>query len=480
MIDDWTNRAYSRWRARWPSAAKWFLPTLTLILAAMLVWPGALMEIADGKEKWWVALISMLVLSAFLFIVGRDAVIEVQTPKRPKVHIFIPANDVKLVGDALLQYAGFLAAKEKFASDLDLRFYDSSSPDWISVLEQCIANTPRHEPIWAIVTMSSKGAQARERLDVLLERDYQLRKQLTILFTVTSSRFETSDRDNYFRVFIDGRQEAVAIASHIRLARSEGSPQKVLCVRNNSNYGKDAAAVLVDRLRDMFTVDVVSVDDLSTVKSAEYQIAVVIAYDEDLRAFFTKLKGDGFRGLVIGTTTLSVPDWQARIEFPENVEVLHTTVDHDDKDFEDRLKPINVDTIAALGNTCLINQHTVQQLRNDTHRYNAYKNISYNYISAFCEDCVRLFAVAARVGKPSIRSLLDDAKYDQQRRKTIIRDVDFGVTGEAHVSVFLKRLYPCPLSGEDAGAGGQRLRHSSAEIEILAQCDGAVARETIQ
>ncbi len=107
--------------------------------------------------------------------------------------IFIPANHLPIIGDALLQYAGFLAAEEKkeYSDVLDFEYHDSSDSKWLDELEECVRSTPYHQPVWIIVTMSAKGALARHALDLHLERRPRLWKQLTAVFTVASSRFET-------------------------------------------------------------------------------------------------------------------------------------------------------------------------------------------------------------------------------------------------------------------------------------------------
>lgn len=441
-FEDWFGQVYSWFYERYPLVAPSLLPLVALFLSMLIIWPTALLEIVSSPDdKIWVAVLSTLIVWALLAPVATLVLMPVITPRRPKVHVFIPANNVEIIGDALLQYAGFLAAVEKFSDDVEIQFHDSSAEDWLAQVERCIGETPRHHPVWLVITMSAKGEEARTRLNVLLERDQRLRKRLTVLFTVASSAFRTSDRNNYFRLFVDGRDEASAIATHIQVSHWQPPLERVLCVRVDSNYGADASRELTERLGESTIVDEVAISELDTIDSSKYAVVVVVAYDEDLRRLFEKLGADGFQGVVIGTTTLSVRDWQQRIDVPQNVRVLHTATLYDDRDFARRLAAINVDSIAAVEN-CLIDVRTLQALRNQPERYESYKKIDDNYISAFCGDCIRLFAIASKAGKPSIRALLDDPRFDEERRSAIVRDVDFGVTGDARVSIFLTSYSP--------------------------------------
>lgn len=176
---------------------------------------------------------------------------------------------------------------------------------------------------------------------------------------------------------------------------------------------------------------------------------MAIAYDQDLRKLFGFLKDKDFKGDLFGTTTLSVPDWRKLWDYdPSKITVMHTAVSgfEENAEFCESLKPITYDKIVELDNkrkeqgNGIFNINTINRMHNDRKTYDAYKNIENNYISAFCADCVSLFALAARKGHPTLRSLLDDPTVDEDRRTlTVIRDLDFGVTGDAHVSVFLRK-----------------------------------------
>lgn len=453
MIDpDLYRQIASVAHKRWPRQASWLVVFgVPIVVAIMLILPDALLEIVPDEEKPLAAGMLIIIAAAILvpIFIGIDASLKpIVIPKKPFIYVFFPVNDVHTRGDMLLQYAGFLAAKNRFDDEISIHFRDSSAPDWILEMEKCIETTPLDSPIWLVITMSKQGQVAREKLNIMLNKDQRLRERLTALFTVTSSRFETRDRQNMFRLFVDGEAEAIAISEHLRLNYLETTEskntKKVLCFHIDSPYGIEVSETIKDRLSDLATVDRCTPDNLQDITLSEYQLIVVIAYDQDLRLIFNALRSINFAGTVIGTTTLSVPDWQQLIQCDQtHFEIAHTAVSGFERNqqFIDHLEPITIEHLAQLQEGGLLTARMMNELHKDREMFEAYQDIQNNYISAFCYDCICLFDLASKKGHPTLRSLLDDPRVDEERRNaTVIRDLDFGVTGDSHVSVFIKKI----------------------------------------
>ncbi|MDW3094712.1 MAG: hypothetical protein R8G33_03465 [Gammaproteobacteria bacterium] len=421
---------------------------ISVISATVLVWPGAIIEIVDDNDKLYVALL-IYVFAIFLFYLLYDATKRyfqpITVPRKPKVCVFIPANNKSARGDALLQVAGFEAAKLKY-NNLDIEQLDSSKPDWMHKLEDMIFNTKPNEPIWIIITMSKYGAEARELIESYTKKDERLRERLTVIFTVTSSRFETTDRKNLFRIFVDGEKEISAIYEFIKLTKDIDSLDEIICYKNNSNYGEDAYKKLSSLLPGSINLTPCNKDNISeALEQSTAKIVIAIAYDEDLIVLFDTLYKNEFVGTLIGTTPMSVPDWQKLFLINKNMlDVYHTAVSgyEDDPEFEERLRPINFQYITDSNKvgTPIFDSNTIREMALDD-AYESYSEIENNYVSAFCEDCIRLINMATKKGHPTLYKLLNDPSCDEERRGlTLLRDLDFGVTGDAHVDVYIKKL----------------------------------------
>ncbi|MEX0323792.1 MAG: hypothetical protein AB3N63_16640 [Puniceicoccaceae bacterium] len=434
---------------KWPQHSAIIVVTLiSLVSALLLIAPGAIIEIIENpSDKTWAAIFLAVITTAILYPIYLSIYVTIKpvvVPRIPRVNVFFPVNDYNSRGDALLQYAGFEAARAKFNDNIDIRLFDSSKDDWLFDLEQCIygKDVPDDSPVWIIVAMSSYGKKARERIEAYLKKDPRLKERLTAIFTVSSSKFETSDRRNLFRIFVDGETEVTAIAEYIELNLSPRSNEPLICFRVDSNYGRDAEKKLFDLFGEKYEIRTCDKNSIEEVDFTGASVVVAIAYDLDLRTLFSKLKSNGFKGHVFGTTPMSVPDWKKLFDYdPANITVMHTSVSgfDNDPDFQARLAPINVEYLINRDEE-LIKGRTAHRLRDDAKEYAAYSSIESNYISAFCEDCVRLFELASRKGHPTLYSMLSDPSCDSDRRNlTTLRDLDFGVTGEAHVSVFLRK-----------------------------------------
>lgn len=441
----------------WQGKPHWYaILIFALLLSCATILPGAIIEILDETgDKIW-ATIGFFFLSTvifyFVYKVIFHSLAPIIVPDKPKLHVFIPINDKKVWSDAFLQYAGFIIGKEygKYSDSIDLIFHDSSKKKWIDEIKKCIDETREDHPVWFVFTMSDKGKEVRERLELYLKKDPRLRQRLTALFTVSSSRFETEDRMNMFRLFVDGEGEAIAITEHIRHNIVAGTEDEVnvLCCRVNSAYGEHACMKIKERLEngkynidECIDEDIQNVDDIN-----KYQLLILFTYDQGIRNIFQYINENNFTGIVLGGSTLSVKDWKKLINFKaEKVNVMHTAVSGFDENIEyaKAIKVVDYDYIVGYDkdNSKIIETDTVMEMNKDRLKFDAYKDLESNYITAFCADCVNLFAFSVKKGRPTLRSLLDDPRLDEERKRlTLIRDLDFGVTGDASVSIYMSKF----------------------------------------
>lgn len=444
------RREYQR---KWPRAHPWIITSLfALFTAVLLIVPGVLLEIIPITGDKIKVTILVIIIAALLITLGYLPVYRsiwpIEFPKKSCIYIFIPANEKGSWGDAFLQYAGFWAGNDESNKKIKLEFRDSSKGTFLDEIDQCITDTPENNPVWIVITMSHKGYEARKHLDKILKRDPHLKERLTVLFTVASSRFETSDRKNMFRIFVDGEAEGVAISEYIRLNMpgSKSNPTPILCYRVNGQYGTDALNRLEGCLSKQYKVIPCYEDGLNEIDITQFKIVVAISYDQGLRKLFDFLDENNFEGQVLGTTTLSVPSWQKQWNYDSSkIAVMYTAVSgfEEDETFVKKLKPLNYSRIIEIDqaqNDPIFMRTTIDIIHDDSRRYNAGKGIENNYISAFCAVCIHLLALAIDKDIPTLHALLDDPEMDEERGKlTIIRDLDFGVTGDAHVSVFMRK-----------------------------------------
>lgn len=466
----------------------YFAPPFVATAILLINWLVDL--IANGDAKLWFIPLAAFIAAFFAnyFIIKRCRLVLFDGAVKILVCVPIPTtNDEEtdkgkrlgILGDICLQLAGFQVGQELYSEHIEIEPFSTAREGWTEALTQKLDKMFKDStrPIWIVVTMSRTMSAVMDIVTKwLLDNKHLKIGRTTVIFTVTSSDFITNDRRTMFRLFVDGNKEAHQISEHINAINHHANlkVKSVLCAVTNSTYGRQASIHLRDRLKRSRVTSRMALITNSSIKLVdkgqelektaptttvtgndinEYDAVVLFAYDRDLKSIFLRLKDAGYKGYVIGATTLSVEDWQNNVkkavhDWKEKPKVFHTAV----VGFDERRDTTNafIKGITKLsGSSVLSNQlwlsHSCEMDEKlklefvESADYEDYRKITNNYISAFCAEALRLFSLMKKHEKGTLRELLDcETAADELKYSALIKDVDFGVNGESHVLLTIK------------------------------------------
>jgi len=372
-------------------------------------------------------------------------------PEKLRVHVVLPTNKnnyKNTLGDGLIQAAGFLAASDAYNDRIEIIPHDhENNPDkaW-DILEGIInEEKDKNEPICVVFTMSSIASNVFKKCSEKITKYPEVEKRLSVLFTVCSNPPQKlHEHTNFFCHFVDGKDETKEI---VRFCTGQAVPKcrerkyvpKALLIVMGSSYPQKTAGDIEKQLKHIkikdkkFQITSIHLDTKDQIADSGMHLierfieeteeserfAIIVAYDKALLESITALKKKNYKGFVIGTTTLSVKDWQEYLERTNNLsgndmKVLCTSTvgfdPHDTKSlFSQRLNRWTFDRV--------IEQNVAPRkfYRTDPDidawfediEKEVYKNIDSNYISAFCFDSVRLFKIMHKHEKWRLDGILD-------------------------------------------------------------------------
>lgn len=484
----WLKKHFPRIYWTFDLILTFIIPPLFATALLLLNW---IVDLAGTTQPklWFIPLgVFLIALMANYFIIKRCR--PVRFDESPKVLICapIPTTDdedtdvtkrLGIMGDICLQLAGFQVGKTLYGKQIDIQPFSTAARGWQERLRQTLKEmfNDGTRPIWIVVTMSRKMSEVMKIVNIWLATDNHLKiGRTTVIFTVTSSDFVTTDRRTMFRLFVDGKREAHCISERITaINHHSGTPIKsVLCAVTNSIYGRQAARHLQKRLQrtgvesqtglisedgitgiddDKDSANLVETSLIPQDQLRNYQAVILFAYERDLKSIFCHLKAANFKGHIIGATTLSVGDWQnivkeAVVGWSNRPPIYHTAVvgfdersDATDKFIEEIAKLKGKEILSSPQwhtDLCEIDEALKLQFVTSAD-YKHYDKISINYISAFCAEAMRLFALMKAKEKGTLRALLDDeSAADELKSQALIKDVDFGIIGESHVGLTIE------------------------------------------
>lgn len=484
-----------RWLEQFPPVHGAVICLLTYVappfVSTAILLVNWLVDLLSGNSAylWFIPLGAFIAaFVANIFIINRCR--PVLFDGKPKVLVCVPIptkNDeetdggkrIGIMGDICLQLAGFQVGRTLYGKHIDIEPFSTAARGWKEALTQKLDEMFKDStrPIWIIVTMSRTMSAVMDIVTEWLSVNRHLKiGRTTVIFTVTSSDFITNDRRTMFRLFVDGNKEAHQISERISAINhhADAKVKSVLCAVTNSSYGRQASIHLRERLKRNGVMSRTALATNSSIelvvegqeleKTAltttvtdsdirEYDAVVLFAYDRDLKSIFLRLKDAEFKGYVIGATTLSVDDWQNNVKkavrfWKQKPKVFHTAVvgfdeRHDTTDaFIKGITKLSGSGVLSnqlwRSSSCEMDEKLKLEFV-ESGDYEDYRKITNNYISAFCAETLRLFALMKQHEKGTLRELLDcEAAADELKHCALIKDVDFGINGESHVLLRMK------------------------------------------
>lgn len=385
------------------------------------------------------------------------------------LHIALPSDPTRPArGDAILQGAGFLAAKNQFENQLNIKFHDhknSNTEIQRIIKEEVIGNAKKDMPICAIFTMSSVSCDVRNEVERLADNDSSIKERISIIFTVSSAPETYSDRTNYFQHFIAGKSEAKEIIKHCRTVKSENrlSSPIVYLLRMNSPYSIQTIKYLNTELAyhqfDCVQIELdengsISNKDIKRIerKPNENTFCIVIAYDRYLLGALESLSEIEYEGHVLSSATLSVSDWQEYlrkdIKFHNNyLNLKFVDIENFMKPpkggyerFCKDLKPWTFENVIAERKLYPEDPATTRAYFSKLEQ-SVYKTILPNYISAFCYDSVRLFSLMAQFNKKSLKQIYDEKhKHVISESSPFADKIDITNQGRVNIDLFVENF----------------------------------------
>lgn len=395
------------------------------------------------------------------------------TRRKLTVYVFLPLSDQTVRGDALLQAAGFKAASVAFEDYVEIKFEDHGNSvqqalAWLRKILDAHLLKDDAVPICIIFTMSTVCCEELAGL-CKQEKYLALKDHLSIIFTVAASQKTPHDGECIFRHFVSGKDEVDSIHDYCRVHRLAAGADRAqaLFLMMESAYPEQTAGALAQKLfiEDHFSLEKISIapnktitcpgngDTTTIIKkyTEPADVAIVLGYDHALLEAFKALNDAGFEGNLIGGSTLSVRDWQTYLRkkglVSDKFKVWYTKIkgfEHASERAREFVRFLKEWTHKTL-TTPTPNDKRFPSLRlDDPVELEVYRDIEPNYISAFCFDSVRLFALMQEMKKTRLDELDLDSAETHHKMNGPFEEITF-IRGRTQVPLTCEQLPPVEL-----------------------------------
>ena len=366
-------------------------------------------------------LLALVCVAAFVQLVlfGIETARKIAPPRI--VHAILPLTGIAK-GDGLIQAAGFLAAN-KYYEEVSIKFHDHANEPLLArqLLTQIMRDhNSKKEPLWIVATMSKVSKELFEAVQSELQRNPSLKARFSLIMTIAAApNTPHSPANNFFRYSFDGLSEVEAITSRLR-ETNPATNNPIAIVPVGSEYPRQTLGQLSNELiisgRSLisFPLDEDGGTNLSAnmtqrIGKLGAEKAVVFGYDLALFSALEFIIGQGFKGDIFCSSTLSVPDWQQYLIKRDDLqsdEISYSclkfspvTSEINDR-FEELLHEYNFNTLTESD----VYEQSTDEIRStfSTLEKEVYTTIEPNYISAQCFESVRMIRTCIMKGQSKL------------------------------------------------------------------------------
>jgi len=312
------------------------LMALILLIIGLVFFLISKKNIGIGKQpfylrKWFLFLYSFITLCAFanfVFLIGgKYGPNNVSPQLKTRIVIMLPLGDVikPAYQDGMRQMYGYA----EFLNDYNTRYTEEFEFVPIDhsmnfdVAKQIIEREVNRGTKYFICTMSKVNEELSKHFEEILTRCKFSGQKPILILTVTSYPKVTLKQNLIYRFYIRSQEEGKCLAD----LATEKNINSATYIVVNDPYGKGAVEEFKKNWNGKFTEGIKvefgsGVDDISdqikkqlkTIPEKDRQAIFIAHYGNGIDNIIKALNRDKIKGIILATSTLSIPDWQQPIQ----------------------------------------------------------------------------------------------------------------------------------------------------------------------